>query len=154
MTANIDTLPTQKSLIDFSELPKNSFDSVFIGYSLKSVLDDVILVEFVDEADDSRNIIRNGLLIPINADTKAWRIGRVIIAGPNVKLAKPGEHVCFPNNMGVPIANIDIDGYGILKKGIFLNEQRIFGICTVREDKHESISTNIKKHPLKQRRRN
>jgi hypothetical protein len=152
MPADIDTLPTQKSLIDFSELPKNSFDSVFMGYNLKSVLDDILLVQLVDETEDGTNIVRNGILVPVNAVTKAWRIGKVILAGPNVKLAKAGEYVCFPNNMGVPIANIDIEGYGTLKKGVFLNEQRIFGICCIRENEHESVAANVKKSSSKQRR--
>jgi len=151
MAANIDLLPTQKSLIDFSELPKNSFDSVFLGYNLKTVLDDILLVKYVDETEDGSNIVRNGIVVPINADTKAWRIGEVILAGNNVKVAKKGDYVCFPNNLGVPIANIDIDDYGTLKKGIFLNEQRIFGICSLRKDNNESISSNIKKSSSKQR---
>jgi len=149
MPADIDTLPTQRSLIDFSELPKNSFDSVFMGYNLKHVLDDIILVKLVDETEDGTNIMRNGLLVPINAATKAWRIGQVVLAGPNVKLAKPNEYVCFPNNMGVPIANIEVDGYGTLKKGIFLNEQRIFGICSVRENENESVAAHVKKSSSK-----
>lgn len=149
MAANIDLLPTQKSLIDFSELPKNSFDSVFMGYNLKHVLDDILLVQLVDETEDGTNIMRNGLLVPINTATKAWRIGKVVLAGPNVKLAKPGEYVCFPNNLGVPIANIDIEDYGTLKKGIFLNEQRIFGICSVRENEHESVAAHVKKSSSK-----
>jgi len=154
MPADIDTLPTQKCLIDFSELPKNSFDSVFMGYNLKAVLDDIILVQFVDETEDGTNIMRNGLLVPINTATKAWRIGQVIVAGPNVKLAKQGEYVCFPNNLGVPIANIEVDGFGTVKKGIFLNEQRIFGICSPRKNDNESIAANIKNNSSKQRRGN
>lgn len=154
MPASIDQLPTQKSLIDFSELPKNSFDSVFMGFNLKSVLDDVLLVKYVDETEDGTSIIRNGLHVPINADTKAWRIGEVILAGNNVKHAKIGEYVCFPNNLGVPISNIEIDGYGKLKKGIFLNEQRIFGICTLRNNDNESIASHVKKSSSKQRRGN
>jgi len=59
MSANIDLLPTQKSLIDLSELPKNSFNSVFYGFSLKHLLDDVLLVKFVDETEDGASIIRN-----------------------------------------------------------------------------------------------
>lgn len=145
MTASIDSLPTQKSLIDFSELPKNSFNSVFYGYNLKMVLDDVLLVKYTDETDDGSTIIRNGLHVPINADTKAWRIGEVILAGPNVRFTKMGDYVCFPNNLGVPVANIDIEEYGTLKKGIFLNEQRIFGICSVRSDDNESVAAQLKK---------
>lgn len=152
MTLSIDTLPTQKSLIDFSSLPKNSFNSVFYGYNLKQVLDDILLCTFVDESEDGSSIVRNGLHVPINSDTRAWRIGEVILAGPNVKYAKVGDFVCFPNNLGVPVSNLDIDNYGTLKKGIFLNEQRIFGICSLRNDDNESVAANLKKSSSKQRR--
>jgi len=153
--ADIDMLgPVPKSLIDFSSLPKNSFNSVFYGYNLKNVLDDILLCTFVDETEDGSSIVRNGLHVPVNSDTKAWRIGEVILAGPNVKYAKVGDYVCFPNNLGVPVANIDIESYGTLKKGIFLNEQRIFGICSLRKDDNESVAANLKKSSTKQRRRN
>lgn len=142
MPADIDLLPTQKSLIDLSELPKNSFNSMFVGYNLKKLLDDVMLVKFVDETDDGKSIMRNGIVVPINADTRAWRIGEVILAGPNVKHASVGDYVCFPNNLGIPVANIDVDGYGTLHKGIFLNEQRIFGICSV-SNRKETIASNV-----------
>jgi len=144
MPADIDLLPTQKSLIDLSELPKNSFNSMFTGYNLKKLLDDVMLVKFVDETDDGKSIMRNGIVVPINADTRAWRIGEVILAGPNVKHTAIGDYVCFPNNLGIPVANIDVDGYGTLIKGIFLNEQRIFGICSVSKQK-ETIAANVLK---------
>jgi hypothetical protein len=142
--ASIDMLPTQKSIIDFSGLPKNSFDSVFYGYNLKAVLDDILLVKYVDETSDGSNIMRNGIVVPVNADTKAWRIGEVILAGNNVRVAKKGEYVVFPNNLGVPISNIDIEGYGTLKSGVFLNEQRIFGICSLRNNDNESVAAHIK----------
>lgn len=145
MAANIDLLPTQKSLIDLAELPKNSFNSVFYGFGLKKLLDDVMLIKYVDETDDGSSIVRNGIVVPINADMKAWRIGEIILAGPNVKYAKQGEFVCFPNNLGVPVANISVDGYGTLKKGIFLNEQRIFGVCSVLEDSSTVASHTLKK---------
>jgi hypothetical protein len=145
MPANIDLLPTQKSLIDLSELPKNSFNSIFYGFSLKQLLDDVMLVKFVDETDDGRSIMRNGIVVPVNVDTKAWRIGEVILAGPNTKHAKIGDYVCFPNNLGIPVANIAVDNYGTLKKGIFLNEQRIFGICSVLKDETSVAAHTTKK---------
>jgi hypothetical protein len=148
MPANIDLLPTQKSLIDLSELPKNSFNSVLYGYNLKSLLDDILLVRYVDETDDGTSILRNGIVVPINAETKAWRIGEIILCGPSSKHVKNGDHICFPNNLGIPIANIEVEGYGTLKKGLFLNEQRIFGIVTVRQD-NESVASHIKKRSSK-----
>ena len=154
MVADIDMLgPVPQSLIDFSALPKNSFNSVFYGYNLKQVLDDILLCTFVDESSDGTSIIRNGLHVPVNTDTKAWRIGEVILAGPNVRYAKVGDFVCFPNNLGVPVANLDIDGFGTLKRGIFLNEQRIFGICSQRKDDNESVASYNKKSASKQRSR-
>ena len=154
MVADIDMLgPVPQSLIDFSALPKNSFNSVFYGYNLKQVLDDILLCTFVDESSDGTSIIRNGLHVPVNTDTKAWRIGEVILAGPNVRYAKVGDFVCFPNNLGVPVANLDIDGFGTLKRGIFLNEQRIFGICSQRKDDNESVASHNKKSATKQRNR-
>jgi len=148
MPANIDLLPTQKSLIDLSELPKNSFNSVFYGYNLKSLLDDILLVKYVDETEDGTSILRNGIVVPINAETKAWRIGEIVLCGPNSKHVKNGDHICFPNNLGIPIANIEVEGYGTLKKGLFLNEQRIFGLVTVRQD-NESVASHIKKRSSK-----
>ena len=154
MAASIDLLTPTKSLIDFSELPKNSFNSFFYGYNLKQVLDDVLLCTFVDEAADGSSIVRNGLHVPINSDTKAWRIGEVILSGPNVRYAKVGDYVCFPNNLGVPVANLDVEGYGPLKKGIFLNEQRIFGICSLRKDESESLAAINAKVKAKAERKN
>jgi len=146
---SVDALgPVPKSLIDFSELPKNTFDSVFLNFNLKQVLDDVILATFIDESDNGKEIVRNGILVPINAETKAWRLGRVILAGPSVRYAKAGDVICFPNNMGVPITNIDVEGHGKVNKGIFINEQRIFGICTERKE-NESNPRDIKKSSRK-----
>lgn len=140
MPLPIDVLPTQKSLIDLSELPKNTFNSVLHGFRLKQILDDVMLAKFVDVTTDGSAILRRGIYIPGNADTKAWRIGQVLLVGPNVKHAKVGDYIIFPNNLGIPIAKIDVEGYGELDRGIFINEQRIFGIASIIED-NESIAS-------------
>lgn len=145
MAYDIDLLPTQKHLIDLTELPKNSFNSVFYGYNLKAVLDDVLLVKYVDETEDGTSIMRNGIVVPINVDTKAWRIGEVILCGPNAKYVKTGDFVCFPNNLGVPVSNLDIDDYGTLKKGLFLNEQRIFGVCSIKREDNTVAAAVLKK---------
>jgi hypothetical protein len=125
--ADVNKLPTQRSLIDLSSHSKNTFNSVFVGYDLCEVLDDIILAEFSDDGGSSNTIIRNGIVVPVNAETNAWRIGKVIIHGDNCKLVKKGDYICFPNNLGVPISNIEVTGYGTVRYGIFLNEQRIFG---------------------------
>lgn len=136
MPLDIDLLPTTRSLIDLSS--HSSGDFGLEDYELTFILDDIILVEYVDISSDGDNIVRNGLFVPTNAVTKAWRKARVILTGPNVKHAKKGNIVVFPNNLGVTVSNMDIEGHGKIKKGIFLNESRIFGIC---KEKNESTKT-------------
>ena len=124
---SIDLLSPKKSLIDLSD-PTQGFDSTLMGYSLSTLLEDVILVRYVDENDDGTALMRNGIMIPLNADTKAWRIGEVLLKGTKTEYVEVGSHVMFPNNLGIPIQNIDVEGVGKVKKGLFLNEARIFGV--------------------------
>jgi len=150
---SVDQLPVQKSLIDLTSHSANTFNSIFVGYDLVNILEDIILIEFVDTGGSSNTIVRNGILVPVNADTNAWRIGKVILCGNGCRLVKKDDYVCFPNNMGVPIANIDVVGFGTLKMGIFLNEQRIFGIVQPRKE-NASIPDKPKTSSSKQRVRN
>jgi len=124
---SIDLLAPKKSLIDLSD-PTQGFDSTLMGYSLSTLMEDVILVRYVDENEDGTALIRNGIAIPLNADTKAWRISEVLLKGTKTQYVNVGDHVMFPNNLGIPINNIDVDEIGKVKKSIFLNESRIFGI--------------------------
>jgi hypothetical protein len=135
-TLNVDKLRPQKSLIDLDGFSQNSLNSVFIGYDLSQVLDDIILVELVDLGGDANEIVRNGLVVPVNADTQAWRVGKVILCGQGTSLIKKDDFVIFPNNKGIMISNVEIEGYGTLKHGQFLNEHRIFGIAKPRKDVH------------------
>ena len=45
-------------------------------------------------------------------------------------------YITFVVNEGerYKFGNINVDGVGIIKHGMFLNEQRIFGICTPETD--------------------
>ena len=46
------------------------------------------------------------------------------------------------------ISNVEIEGYGTLKHGQFLNEHRIFGIAKQRKDVHiEGQSKSTRKKP-------
>lgn len=133
---NIDQFVPQKSLIDLDGFSQNSLNSVFIGYNLSDVLDDIVLVDLVDLGGNSNEIVRNGIVVPVNADMQAWRVGKVILCGKGTSLVKKGDHVIFPNNKGIMISNVEIEGHGTLKHGQFLNEHRIFGIAKPREDVH------------------
>ena len=134
---SIDTLAPQKHLIDLSP---NSQGDVGLSdeFELTMIFDDILLVEYVDD-NDTGEIKRNGIFVPTNALTKAWRKAKVILAGPKAEYTKPGDIVIFPNNLGVTVANIDVNG-STIKRGIFLNEDRLFGICKIKDDNSKSSS--------------
>ena len=137
-------------LIDLQSSEHDSF-SIF-GYSLVNVFDDILLAQFVDLSEDGDSINRNGVLIPINNVQKAWRIGVVLAAGPNCTQVKEGDYICFPNDKGIPVSNLDLDGHGTVANGIFLNEQRIFGVCK-RNTSDESKPVNTSESTTRKRGR-
>jgi len=135
--ASIDNLAPTRSLIDLSKPDKGDFG--LEDYELSFIFDDILLIEYVDETEDG-DVLRNGIVVPTNAINKAWRRGKVILAGPDTKYAKEGDVVVFPNNMGVTISGVNVTGKGKIKKGIFLNEERMFGICEKRDENSKSSS--------------
>jgi len=126
---SIDTLATQKHLIDLSTHSEGDI-GLTDDFELSMIFDDILLVEYVDE-NEHGEVQRNGIYVPTNAITKAWRKAKVVLAGPKAEYVKEGDIVIFPNNLGVTVANIDVKGT-IVKKGIFLNEERLFGICKLK----------------------
>lgn len=136
--ASIDQLAPTRSLIDLSS--HSSGDFGLEDYELSFVFDDIVLVEYVDMTEDRDGIVRNGIYIPTNTLTKAWRKAKVILTGPLVKYTKVGDIVVFPNNLGITVSNVDISGYGKANGAVFLNESRIFGICKPKQN--GSINTN------------
>jgi len=88
--------------------------------------------------------MRDGILVPTNSLIKAWRKAKVVLVGPSVKFCKPKDIVIFPNDKGASVSNIEIEGYGKLRKGVFLNEQRLFGICKYIKD--ENVITKSEEH--------
>jgi len=131
MPADIDKLAPTRNLIDLSSNSNGDFG--LDDFVLSKVFGDIILVEFIDETEDGDNILRNGIYIPKNAATKAWRKARVILTGVDVREVSVGDIVIFPNDKGATVANLDIANHGKIKSGMFLNEQRLFGICTPKE---------------------
>jgi len=138
MPANIDILKPQEHLIDLSTHSEGDI-GLPDDFELSFIFDDILLVEYIDESDEGE-IQRNGIYVPTNAITKAWRKAKVILAGPKAKYTKENDIVIFPNNLGVTVSNLDISGKGKIKKGVFLNEDRIFGICKLKNDSTKSGS--------------
>lgn len=94
-------------------------------WTLTSVLDDILLVQYVDASEDGREVMRNGIYVSVDVTTHVWRVGKVVLAGPNCRFTKVDDYVVFPNDKGIRASNIN----GI-KNAVFLNEPRIFGVCT------------------------
>jgi hypothetical protein len=127
--SHLDNVKNSNSLIDL----ESHGDGVFAldDYTLSFVFDDIVLVDMIDEVNDGMGsaIQRNGLYLPTNSMTKAWRKGKVVLVGPSAKYSKLGDIVVFPNDKGASVSNLIVEGYGKVVKGMFLNEQRLFGIC-------------------------
>lgn len=134
---SIDVLAPQKSHIDLSDKALPS-DFGLDDYTLSKLFDDVMLLEYCDLVTGEETgdyILRGGIAIPVAQVHNAWRKGKVILKGPNVRYTEVGDIVVFPNNMGIPITNLEVTGHGKVKNGLFLNEQRMFGVCEVNAEK-------------------
>lgn len=94
------------------------------GWKLSKVLDDILMVQYADVNEEGTEVKRGNIWVPINAVNQVWRIGRVVLAGPNCKSVKQNDHIIFPNDKGIQVSNLNG-----LKHIVFLNEARIFGIC-------------------------
>lgn len=143
-----------KGLIDLSTYANDNF--TLFGFSLSKVLDDVLLIKYADLGDETgQTVIRNGIAIPLAHVERAWRIGKVVLAGPLCNYVKVNDYVCFPSDKGLPCSNLDVDKVGILKDATFLNEARIFGICKTRElnKNNDSKSTSASKTTSRKRSR-
>jgi cellobiose-specific phosphotransferase system component IIB len=129
LPSQLDNVKHKKGMIDLDGNSEGFFG--LDDYKLSFVFDDIVLVEFIDEVEDAQGsaVMRNGLYVPTNANTKAWRKAKVVLVGPNVTYCKKDDIVIFPNDKGVTVSNMEIEGYGTVKKGMFLNEQRMFGIA-------------------------
>jgi len=93
-------------------------------YEITELLGDVIQVVYADVAADGKSLVRNGIILPEQVvDSRSWRVGKVVLVGPDAKQVKQGDYIIFPGDKGIK---------GIQKNGVlnvFLNEERIFGIC-------------------------
>ena len=96
-------------------------DINLVDWKLESLLDDIMMCQFADCNEDNTAVLRDGIFVPVNMVQSAWRVAKVIIAGPRCK-TKVGDHVIFPSNFGIKCAKMNG-----LKNIVFLNEERMFG---------------------------
>jgi hypothetical protein len=100
-----------------------SSDLNMAGWKLTQVLDDILMCQFVDINEDGTMVKRGDIWVPINAVLQAWRVAKVLLAGPAAKV-KPGQYVIFPSTFGLKASNINN-----LRHVVFLNEDRVFGVA-------------------------
>jgi hypothetical protein len=126
------------SALNFDKHASDTF-TLIDDFVLDKVLDNIILVRYVDTPDSNQTVMRNGILVPIDHTKAAWRIGQIILAGPDCKNVKIDDYVCFPNDKGIPVSNVVVKGLGKIKQSIFLDETRIFGVCSKAEQPASTI---------------
>ena len=120
----------KRSLIDLDTYQNTDHFSLH-GYSLSRVMDDIVLAQYVDLSDDGTTIERNGIYIPLSQVQKTWRLAKVLLSGPMCKFCEPGDIVCFPDDKGVKVDNINVAGHDEpLRNCLFLSETRFFGVCS------------------------
>jgi hypothetical protein len=144
----VPTLPTnvpvpvhmqRTSALNFDKHASDTF-TLIDDFELDKVLDNIILVRYVDTPDSNQTVMRNGILVPIDHTKAAWRIGQIILAGSECKNVKVDDYVCFPNDKGIPVSNVVVKGLGKIKQSIFLDETRIFGVCSRAEQPAVTMS--------------
>lgn len=128
---DITTIAGTRSLIDLSDTDTKSMN--LENYTLSKLFDDIILVEYLDE-NENAEVTRDGFVLPGAVVKNLWRKGKVILTGQGVELCKADDIVLFPNDKGILITNVDVENYGKVRKGMFLNERRIFGILKEKHD--------------------
>lgn len=148
--ADIDNLTPTEGLIDLKDHSSGQ-GPLLIGYELNELFDDIILATYVDLDDTGDNLMRDGIVLPGNAAERAWRIAKVILCGPRCTQVKTGDHVIFPNEFGMRANNITVTNVGKIDKSVFLNEQRIFGTCSM--NNNESSTSNTRKTSSRKRTR-
>jgi hypothetical protein len=118
--------PEQEDLIKGKiQIENYPADSIMLdGWNLTKVLDDILMCQYIDTNENGTEVKRGSLYVPINVTTFAWRLAKVILAGPKCSTVKEGDVIMFPNDKGLQVANLNN-----MKNIVFLNENRIFGVC-------------------------
>lgn len=123
-----DYFKAEKSLINL-ESDEVKGDLGLGNYVIEKLTFDTIALEFVDINKDGRRM--DGGFLYSEKDIKTWRVGKVLMVGPNVKQVKVGDLVHFPGTKGISTGTISIrmpDGsiYEAIH-GHFIAEDRIQG---------------------------
>lgn len=96
-------------------------------YEITEVLGDIIMAEYVDCDDDGQLVNRGGILVNNDVTRNTWRVAKILKRGKGCSdIIQEGKLIMFPNDKGIPSVTQN------KKPAVFINEERIFGICEVR----------------------
>jgi len=109
------------------KLEKYLGSSVSEDYELVALFDDIIMVAYTD-CNGEGYIKRGSIYVDPTVTYNAWRVGEVLMKGPNVsEHISVGDLVQFPNDRGIP---------GIKYKGKtvhYINQDRLFGKVVLKD---------------------
>lgn len=109
----------------------------FSKWTIKKLYGTTLWIQLIDEPD--ADTIQKGLLtIPVNQAKGLYRIGRVLLAGSDVKQAQVGEYIRFPQGVGSPY-EIKVDGY----KTWLLREEQVMMVVEPPSKDVEEIRKHI-----------
>jgi hypothetical protein len=89
-------------------------------------------VKRLDEPD-ADSVLKGGIVLTVNQAKGLYAIGQVIMAGSDVKYAKPGQYILFPSTGFGQSAQKVKDGY----KTYFIREDSVMAVVTFDGDESE-----------------
>lgn len=96
-----------------------NYDLDFSRWNIKKLYKDTLWVQMIDDPD-ADTVVRNGIAIPISQSKGLYRLGKVLLAGQDVKEAKEGEYIRFATGLGSPFEQ-KVGGY----KTMLLREEQV-----------------------------
>lgn len=100
-------------------------------YEITELLGDIIMAEYTDCDQSGQLVNRGGIFINNDITRNTWRVAKILLHGKGCSdIVKVGKYILFPNDRGIPHI---VSGEN---PRVFINEERIFGIC---EPKNKEI---------------
>jgi hypothetical protein len=124
LSAIVDKFSKTEKIVDHNI----SYDKWNITHLYGSTL----WVKRLDEPD-ADSVIKGGIVLTVNQAKGLYAIGQVIMAGSDVKYAKPGQYILFPATGYGQSAQKVVDGF----KTYFIREDSVMAVVSFDGDESE-----------------
>lgn len=114
-----------------------NYDLDFSKWNIKQLYGTTLWVQLIDEPD-ADTLVKNGITIPISQTKGLYRIGRVLMAGKDVKESKVGEYIRFSHGLGSPFEQ-KVGGY----RTCLLREEQVMMVVYPPFDTEEEIKKHV-----------